>query len=92
MTVTLELPPGMEAVLSAKAALFGLTLPDYLLSVLEADTDDDDSLTAEEIASVQTALADTEAGDKGILLEDYWAEVMAKREARAVPPAPHQAA
>ncbi len=80
MTVTLELPPDMEAVLTAKAELFGLALPDYLFSVLEADTDDEYSLTVEEIASVQEGLAELHAGDKGILLEDFHAEMMTKME------------
>ncbi len=78
MTVTLEIPPEMEAVLSAKAKLFGLSLSDYLFSLLEADTDDDYSLSVEEIASVQQGLADIEAGDKGISLEEFKAEMEAK--------------
>ena len=80
MTVTLELPPNMEVVLSAKAKLFGLALPDYLFSVLEAETDTEYSLTAEEIASVQKGLAELHAGGKGIPLEDFRAEMTAKME------------
>ena len=80
MTVTLEIPAEMEQVLSAKAKLFGLALPDYLFSVLEANTDDESSLTVEEIASVQEGLAELHAGDNGMLLEDFRAEMTAKME------------
>lgn len=82
MTVTLTISPEMEAVLSAKAELFGLSLPGYLFSLLQTDIDDHYSLSVEEIASVQQGLAELQAGDKGMLLEDYRAEAMAKREAR----------
>jgi hypothetical protein len=92
MTVTLELPPDMEAALSAKAELYDLTLSDYLFSLLEADMDEGYSMTVEEIAIVKERLAEVEAGDKGILLEDYWAEVMAKREVRSGQQAPQQIA
>ena len=78
MTVTLEIPPEMETILSAKANLFGLPLSDYLFSLLEADTDNDYSLSVEEIASVQQGLADIKAGDKGISLEEFKAEMEAK--------------
>ncbi len=80
MTVTLEIHAEMEKVLSAKAKLFGLTLPDYLFSVLEANTDDEYSLTVEEIVSVQEGLAELHAGDKGMLLEDFRAEMTAKMD------------
>lgn len=82
MTVTLTIPPEMEAVLSAKAELFGLSLPNYLFSLLETETDHYYSLSVEEIAGVQQGLAELQAGDKGMLLEDYRAEAMAKRAAR----------
>ncbi len=78
MTVTLNIPPEMEAVLSAKAELFGLSLPDYLFSLLETETDDHYSLSVEEIASVQQGLAELEAGDKGISLEEFKAEMEAE--------------
>lgn len=89
MTVTLEIPPDMEAILSVKAELYDLTLPDYLFSLLEADMHEGHSMTVEEIAVVKR-LAEAETGDKGILLEDYWAEVMAKREARSDQQVPQQ--
>lgn len=78
MTVTLDIPPEMEAVLSAKANIFGLPLSDYLFSLLEADTDEDYSLSVEEIAGVQQGLAGIEAGDKGISLEEFKAEMEAR--------------
>ena len=78
MTVTLTIPPEMEAVLSAKAELFGLSLPDYLFSLLQTDIDDYYSLSVEEVASVQQGLADVKAGDKGISLEEFKAEMDAK--------------
>ncbi len=80
MTVTLEIPPEMEVVLTAKAELFGLALPDYLFSLLETNVDDEYSMTVEEIASVQEGLAELHAGDKGMLLEDFRAEMTAKME------------
>ncbi len=80
MTVTLEIPPEMEVVLTAKAELFGLALPDYLFSLLETNVDDEYSLTVEEIASVQEGLAELHAGDKGMLLEDFRTEMTKKME------------
>lgn len=41
MTVTSDIPAEMESVLSAKAELFGLALPDYVFSLCEADIEDD---------------------------------------------------
>lgn len=78
MTVTLEIPPAMASILSAKAELFGLALPDYLFSLLETNVDDYFSLSVEEIVAVQQGLADVEAGDKGISLEEFGAEMDAK--------------
>ena len=82
MTVTLEIPAEMQSVLQAKADLFGLALPDYVFSLCETATDDCYSLSVEEIAGVQEALADIEAGDKGISLEDFDKEMQAKMEQR----------
>ena len=78
MTVTLEIPSAIEAVLDAKAKLFGLALPDYLVSVLEANVDEEYSISVEEIASVQQALAEGDGGDKGMLLEEFRAEMNAR--------------
>ena len=78
MTVTLEIPAEIESVLSAKAELFGLALPEYIFSLCEMATDDEYSLSVEEIASVQQGLAEIESDEPGMLLEDYRAEVMAE--------------
>jgi hypothetical protein len=83
MTITLEIPAEMELVLGAKAERFGLALPEYIFSLCEVAADDDYSLSLEEISIVQERITDREAGNKGILLEDWWAEVLAKRAARA---------
>ena len=92
MTVSLDIPPALEPLLQENATLRGQALPDYILSLAEAglhagiELYDDDWQTGEdreeEVAIVQERMADRVAGDKGILLEDYRAEVMAKREAR----------
>lgn len=86
MTVTLQIPPDMEAILSRKAELFGLSLPEYLFSLAEADTDDDYSLSPEDIESVQQGLAEIAAGDRGISLEEMRAEMMATLEQRKKQP------
>ena len=82
MTITLKIPAEMEVVLSAKADLFGLTLPDYIFSLCEAAADNCYSLSAEEIAGVQKALADIETGDKGISLDELDERMKANSERR----------
>lgn len=82
MTVTLDIPPDMEAVLSKKAELFGLDLPEYLFSLAEADVDEYYSLSVEDIESVQQGLAELAAGDRGISREKFDAQTMASREQR----------
>jgi len=92
MTVTLDIPPALEPLLQENATLRGQALPDYILSLTEAglyaeaNQDEDDWQTdedrEEEIAIIKQGLAYLHAGDKGMLLEDYRAEVMAEREAR----------
>lgn len=83
MTITLEIPPKIESVLSAKAKLFGSALPDYLYPLLETNTDDYSSLSVGEISSVQAGLAEIEAGDKGILLEEFKEEMAERRAQRS---------
>jgi hypothetical protein len=86
MTVTLNIPPDLETLLQEKATQQGQELPDYLLALAEADLYASDWQTdqdrEEEIAIVQERMADRIAGEKGILLEDYRAQVLAKREPR----------
>ena len=87
MTVTLELPPDLEAELSERAAQRGQAITDYFLTLAEEDLYGIAKMSVEEQEEVAAVLhermQDRLAGDKGILLEDYWAEVTAKREARA---------
>ena len=85
MTVTVTLPPEIEAVLAKKAELHGLALPDYLFSLAEADADDYYSLSVEEIVSIKQGLAELKAGDHGMLLGDFHAEMMARRAERLKP-------
>ena len=90
--MTLDIPPAPEPLLKENAAQRGQVLPDYILSLTEAglyaeaSQEEDDWQTdedrAEEVAIVQERMADRIAGDKGILLEHYRAEVLVKREAR----------
>lgn len=61
MTVNLELPPDMEMLLTAKAELFGMTLPDYIISLAKADKDKNYSLTHGNITSVQQGLTEIAA-------------------------------
>lgn len=77
MTVTLELPPEMEVQLSERAAIFGQALPDYLLTLAEADIQGGYELSEEEITIINEGLAELHAGDKGISLEEFHAEMMA---------------
>jgi len=95
MTVTLEIPPEMEAVLEEKAAQYGQALPDYLLTLAEADIYEgwqSEEDREEEIALLNERIQDRLSGEKGILLEDYWAGVMAKRQARVNEPTSEMAA
>ena len=82
MTVTLELPPDLEAELSERAALRGQAITDYFLTLAQADLYGEHDLSEaereEEVAIIQQGLAELHAGDKGMLLEDYRAEVMAE--------------
>lgn len=90
MTVTLDISPDTEAQLREKAARHGQDLPDYFLMLAEADVEEDTDLTdinaqidlVETVIAVRAALADLDAGEKGMLLEDYRAEVEAKRRLR----------
>ncbi len=96
MTVTLELPADLEADLSERAAQRGQAIQDYFLTLAEEDLYGMAEMSAEEQEEIAAVLhermQDRLAGDKGILLEDYWAEVMAKRKARPHQQTPKQAA
>ena len=71
MTVILEMPPASEANLREKAAKYGQSVTDYLLTLSEFEDDLDLSLSEEEILSVQQGIAEIEAGDKGVSLEEF---------------------
>ena len=88
MTVTLELSPEAEADLRERAARRGQTVTDYLLTLARSEDPadapwwEDEADRADAIAIIRQGLADLHAGDKGMLLEDYRAQVLAEREAR----------
>ncbi len=71
MTVTLELPPDTEAGLRERAAQRGQSVTDYLLTLAEWEPDIDLSLSAEDVAIIEEGIAEFEAGDRGISLEEF---------------------
>ncbi|MBV9848892.1 MAG: hypothetical protein JO250_04310 [Armatimonadetes bacterium] len=76
--MTLTLSPETEARLLAVAAQRRLPPEAALAAVLaEAETDFNEA-----VAAIQEGLADLDAGDRGMLLEEYRAQVHAEREAR----------
>ena len=87
MTVTLDLPPDLEAELSERAAQRGQAIQDYFLTLAEDDLYGLTEMSLEEQAEVAVVLreriADRLAGDRGIPFEDYKASILAKRKARA---------
>lgn len=82
MTVTLELPPDLEADLSERAAQRGQAIQDYFLTLAEEDLYSLAEMSNEEqeevAAILEEELAEAHSGDPGMLLEDYRAEVMAE--------------
>lgn len=82
MTVTLELPPDLEAELSERAAQRGQAITDYFLTLAEEDLYGMTEMSAEEqeevAAILEEEIAGVHSGDQGMLLEDYRAEVMAE--------------
>ena len=82
MTITLELPPDLEADLSERAAQRGQAITDYFLTLAEEDLYGMAEMSAEEqeevAAILEEELAGVHSGDKGMLLEEYRAEVMAE--------------
>ena len=91
MTLTVELSQDTGARLREKAARNGLDVADYLVTLAEEDLLDYEDVAwpvlspAEEraamIAGVRAGLADVEAG-RTMALEDYKAEVQARRRVR----------
>ena len=91
MTITLEVPPEMEAQLCERAAKRGQTVTDYMMTLAESEDYfsiyewESEADHQEAIAVIEQELEDLHAGgDKGMLLEDYRAEVMAEYHAQAV--------
>ena len=95
MTVTLTIPPDMQPLLEERAARSGQAVPDYLLALTGAALYDEwqsEEDREEETAILEERIQDRLSGEKGILLEDYWSGVLAKRQDRANAPAPEMAA
>ena len=82
MTITLELPPDMEAELTERTAERGQGIQDYFLILAEEDLYGLAEMSAEEkketSAILEEELARVHSGDLGMLLEDYRAEVTAE--------------
>ena len=87
MTLTLELPPELEARLRTNAAVHGKDVVDYLLTLAENDPPIDmthfkDMADFEEsVAELQRGFADADAG-RTISLEEVVARGRAEREER----------
>lgn len=62
-----------------------VTLEEYRAEVIARRRDRDTHKQPPFISAVREALADLDAGDRGMLLEDYRGEIEAKRKARARP-------
>lgn len=76
MTVTLELSPEAEADLRERAEKRGQSVADYLLTLDEWQDYADLSLSEETIAVIEEGLADFHAGDRGLSMEEFRAEMM----------------
>jgi len=76
MTVTLKLSPEAEADLRARAEKRGQSVADYLLTLDEWQDYADLSLSEETIAVIEEGLADLHAGDRGLSMEEFRAEMM----------------
>lgn len=76
MTITLELSPDAETSLRERAAKRGQSIVDYLLTLAEWEDYTGLSLSEETIAVIEEGLTDLHAGDKGISMEEFHAEMM----------------
>lgn len=91
VTLTLEIPPEIEGRLQERAIQNGQAVADYLLTLVEADVLEeiesaeptDQADFEEAAAAIREALADFDAGDRGMLLEDYRAQVRGKQQVRS---------
>ena len=88
MTVTLEIPPEMEAQLCDRATRRGQSVTDFLMTLAESEDYyyiydwEDEAEHQEVIAVIEQRLADVEAGEKGELLEDFHEDMLARIEER----------
>ena len=76
----------MQPLLEERAARSGQAVPDYLLALTGAALYDEwhsEEDPKEETAILKERIKDRLSGEKGILLEDYWSGVLAKRQDRA---------
>jgi len=76
MTVILDVPPALEPLLQERAARRGQSVADYLLTLAEWDDFADFSLSEETIAVIEEGVADFRAGDRGVSMEEFQAEMM----------------
>ena len=75
MLLTLNLPLDQETQLRELADAQGQTAEEYTLSLLDEWLAADDRDFAEAADALRESLADLEAGDRGMLLEEYHAEI-----------------
>ncbi len=76
MTLTLELSPDAEADLRERAEKRGQSVADYLLALAEWADYADFSLSEETIAVIEEGIAEFRAGDRGISMEEFQADMM----------------
>jgi len=76
MTVTLDIPPALEPLLQERAARRGQSVADYLLTLAEWADYADFALSEETIAIIEEGVADFRAGDRGISMDEFQAEIM----------------
>ncbi len=78
MTLMLSLSPESETHLRELADLHGQKPEEYTSLLLDEWLREDGKDFAESVAAVREGLADLEAGDRGMLLEDYQAQLQAE--------------
>lgn len=78
MTLTLELPLDVETRLQELSSLHGQPPAEYALHLLDDWLREDEQDLSESVAALRQGLADLEAGDRGVLLEDYRTQLEAE--------------
>ena len=78
MTLMLSLPPEKETRLRELADQDGKTAEEYTLSLLDEWLIADEQDFQEAAAAIREGLADLENGDRGMLFEDYQAQLEAE--------------